>query len=331
MKQIFRQFIQSSVVLMVIVLAGCATSQSGPSARPMVYQSVWDMPGNRVGAVHQYVPEKFELRDQNTQLHRQFDEAINDIKRGNYKTAQNLLDAIPSQQLDNKELARKKYLLAKIQIMEHQQSPGSTEFVKLAEAKRLQQQALAELNHIQADITQARAARAATPMLENFSAPSTQTVATAGDQTGLPAGAPAIAQATLTQAVSATAQAAPAQTVKTEEQQSAKKAVAPDQSLNKISVALVVPMSGPKMKKGMAVRDGFFAAYAKASPTDRQRIKIKVYDTSFSPDRAALYRMAKSQGADVVIEPLGLMRSSTQSDAAIGEHAYQFATQDMKL
>lgn len=330
MKQRLRQFIQLILAFYVVLAAGCALNQQQTSyPRPMSYQSVWDMPVNKVVAMSHKVAETIGLRDPTIHSGEQFNMAIREIKRGNYDNARNILDGLPSQQLTNEAVARKNYLLAKIQMLEHQQTPGTIEYSKLAEAKRLQQQAVAELNNIQADIAKARARQDALQNTQQVAATVTPVATTEQTSVTSVPNASTITMATAnakqTATTSNTTSNGAAQTTV------AKKSSAPQQSLNKIEVALLVPISGTQMKKGTAVRDGFFAAYAKASPADHQRIKIRIYDIALSPDRAALYQMAKAQGADVVIEPLGLMKSSTQSYATIGEHAFKFATQDMKL
>jgi len=64
-------------------------------------------------------------------------------------------------------------------------------------------------------------------------------------------------------------------------------------------LALVVPLSGPLASAGAAVRDGFFAAFYRAS-ADRT---IRVYDSQ-SDAFPALYERIAADGMDVIVGPL---------------------------
>jgi len=71
-------------------------------------------------------------------------------------------------------------------------------------------------------------------------------------------------------------------------------------------VALLLPATGPVAVAGAAVRDGFFTAYFHTPVTQEQRPAIKVYDTGGTAEGSvAAYRQAVSDGAGLVIGPLG--------------------------
>ncbi|MBI2786806.1 MAG: penicillin-binding protein activator, partial [Legionella longbeachae] len=66
-------------------------------------------------------------------------------------------------------------------------------------------------------------------------------------------------------------------------------------------VALLLPLSGPLQGPGIAVRDGFMAAY-KSNNSERS-MQVKTYDTN-KGDVSSLYQDALNEGADYVVGPL---------------------------
>lgn len=71
-------------------------------------------------------------------------------------------------------------------------------------------------------------------------------------------------------------------------------------------VALLLPASGPVATAGAAVRDGFFTAYFHTPVTRERRPAVRLYDTTGTADGAvAAYRQAVSDGAELVVGPLG--------------------------
>jgi len=68
------------------------------------------------------------------------------------------------------------------------------------------------------------------------------------------------------------------------------------------SIALLLPLTGKQQAAGMAVRDGFTAAWYASSTADT-RPRVDVYDTA-GPGAAAAYQRALAAGARVVVGPL---------------------------
>lgn len=68
-------------------------------------------------------------------------------------------------------------------------------------------------------------------------------------------------------------------------------------------MTLAVPLSGPLASAGAAIRDGFFAAYYEDESADREKISIRVVDTS---DRSfpQLYEELAKENQDLIIGPL---------------------------
>lgn len=66
-------------------------------------------------------------------------------------------------------------------------------------------------------------------------------------------------------------------------------------------IALLLPLSGRAESVGVAVRDGFIAAYLQQEPTTRPRLKI--YDVA-AESVAGAYRRAIEEGAGFVVGPL---------------------------
>jgi outer membrane PBP1 activator LpoA protein len=66
-------------------------------------------------------------------------------------------------------------------------------------------------------------------------------------------------------------------------------------------IALLLPLSGSSQSVGVAVRDGFIAAYLEQDPATRPHIKI--YDTSAEPIGSA-YERAVQDGAGFIVGPL---------------------------
>src|SRR6202041_738969 len=66
-------------------------------------------------------------------------------------------------------------------------------------------------------------------------------------------------------------------------------------------IALLLPLSGRAESVGVAVRDGFIAAYLEQDPATRPRLKI--YDVA-AETVAGAYRHAVDDGAAFVVGPL---------------------------
>lgn len=70
-------------------------------------------------------------------------------------------------------------------------------------------------------------------------------------------------------------------------------------------VALLLPLSGPLAAAGNAIRQGFFAAYFQTSDGTRSLPPVKVYDTTGTTDGAlTAYQQAATNGATLVVGPL---------------------------
>lgn len=68
-------------------------------------------------------------------------------------------------------------------------------------------------------------------------------------------------------------------------------------------VTLAVPLSGPLASAGAAIRDGFFAAYYEDESADREKISVRVVDTSDSPF-PELYQELINDNQDLIVGPL---------------------------
>ena len=66
-------------------------------------------------------------------------------------------------------------------------------------------------------------------------------------------------------------------------------------------IALLLPLSGPLAGPGMAVKDGFMAAFEASGRSGF--VKVREYNTN-AADSAALYEQALADGADYVVGPL---------------------------
>ncbi len=66
-------------------------------------------------------------------------------------------------------------------------------------------------------------------------------------------------------------------------------------------IALLLPLSGPAGSAGVAVRDGFLAAYFQQDTASRPRVRI--YNVASTPV-AAVYSRALADGADFIVGPL---------------------------
>src|SRR5271166_6536245 len=66
-------------------------------------------------------------------------------------------------------------------------------------------------------------------------------------------------------------------------------------------IALLLPLSGPAERNGVAVRDGFIAAYLQQDPNSRPHLRI--YDVAAEPVASA-YNRAIADGAGFVVGPL---------------------------
>ncbi|MFN2362040.1 MAG: penicillin-binding protein activator, partial [Marinobacter sp.] len=78
-------------------------------------------------------------------------------------------------------------------------------------------------------------------------------------------------------------------------------------------ITLALPLSGPLASAGAAIRDGFFAAYYEDESADREKISIRVLDTS---DDAfpQLYNELVDDNQDLVVGPLEKDSLATLSD-----------------
>lgn len=68
-------------------------------------------------------------------------------------------------------------------------------------------------------------------------------------------------------------------------------------------IAMALPLSGPLASAGAAIRDGFFAAYFEDDSNDREKVSIRVIDTS---DRSfeEIYKELVDEEYDLVVGPL---------------------------
>ncbi len=72
-------------------------------------------------------------------------------------------------------------------------------------------------------------------------------------------------------------------------------------------IALLLPLSGPLAQAGMAIRDGFLAAYY-GIPLGETPPQVIIYDTAGKEDIVTLYQRAVADGADRIIGPLDKRR-----------------------
>ncbi|MDX1552304.1 MAG: penicillin-binding protein activator, partial [Marinobacter sp.] len=68
-------------------------------------------------------------------------------------------------------------------------------------------------------------------------------------------------------------------------------------------ITLAVPLSGPLASAGAAIRDGFFAAYYEDDSADREKISLRVVDTSGSSFNQ-LYNELSNEDQDLIVGPL---------------------------
>lgn len=78
-------------------------------------------------------------------------------------------------------------------------------------------------------------------------------------------------------------------------------------------ITLAVPLSGPLATAGAAIRDGFFAAYYEDDSTDREKVTIRVVDTS-NQAFPQLYRELEGENQDLIVGPLEKDALATLSD-----------------
>lgn len=69
-------------------------------------------------------------------------------------------------------------------------------------------------------------------------------------------------------------------------------------------IALLLPLHGAYSGPGIAIRNGFLAAYYAELQQSNQPITVKVYDTSKGKDIRKLYAEAVAEGAQIIIGPL---------------------------
>lgn len=69
-------------------------------------------------------------------------------------------------------------------------------------------------------------------------------------------------------------------------------------------IALMLPLTGPLAPFGKAVRDGFIAAMYESRDGGGTVPKIKVYNTGESDNVIPIYRIAESEGAELIVGPL---------------------------
>ncbi len=68
-------------------------------------------------------------------------------------------------------------------------------------------------------------------------------------------------------------------------------------------ITLAVPLSGPLASAGAAIRDGFFAAYYEDDSADREKISVRVVDTS-DASFTQLYNELVNENQDLIVGPL---------------------------
>ncbi len=68
-------------------------------------------------------------------------------------------------------------------------------------------------------------------------------------------------------------------------------------------ITLAVPLSGPLASAGAAIRDGFFAAYYEDQSADREKISVRVVDTS-GASFTQLYNELVNENQDLIVGPL---------------------------
>jgi len=69
-------------------------------------------------------------------------------------------------------------------------------------------------------------------------------------------------------------------------------------------IALLLPLQGRFASQGIAVRDGFLAAYYDALTKTHAQQTLSFYDTNQNLPISALYQQAQDQGADIIMGPL---------------------------
>lgn len=88
-------------------------------------------------------------------------------------------------------------------------------------------------------------------------------------------------------------------------------------------LALLLPLSGPLAESGVAVRNGFMAAYYTAQDEGRRQT-VKVYDT-YQQSLTSLYQRAANEGASVIVGPL------SKDDVSILARANDFSIPTLAL
>lgn len=78
-------------------------------------------------------------------------------------------------------------------------------------------------------------------------------------------------------------------------------------------ITLAVPLSGPLASAGAAIRDGFFAAYYEDDSADREKISVRVVDTS-GATFTQLYKELAIENQDLIVGPLEKDALATLSD-----------------
>lgn len=69
-------------------------------------------------------------------------------------------------------------------------------------------------------------------------------------------------------------------------------------------IALLLPLSGPLAKTGMALRDGFMAAYYESLNKGFSVPRVQLYDSQRYPDVFAAYAQAQADGAQWLVGPV---------------------------
>lgn len=70
------------------------------------------------------------------------------------------------------------------------------------------------------------------------------------------------------------------------------------------TVAVLLPLSGPLEKAGLAIRDGIVSAWYHAKTNEQTYPELLFFDTAGNEDIQSLYQQAMSEGAQLVIGPL---------------------------
>ncbi|MDL0430739.1 penicillin-binding protein activator [Marinobacter sp. TBZ242] len=78
-------------------------------------------------------------------------------------------------------------------------------------------------------------------------------------------------------------------------------------------ITLAIPLSGPLASAGAAIRDGFFAAFYEDESADREKISLRVVDTSDRPF-PQIYEELTNEDQDLIVGPLEKDALATLSD-----------------